>query len=600
MLDNNQLEAVNFYKGACLTLAGPGSGKTTVLVNRIKNLIDNYNVNPESILVITFTKDAALEMKSRFVASTVNDRAGLVSFGTFHSVFYNILRRESRIDSNSILQGQSLISFIKEAIISMEIKLDEQLIEGLYKEFSFVNNTLTPIDIYEPAGFDKDEFRRIYRAYQDMKKEFKKIDFDDMLYLTFNLFRDNPMILKKWQERFEFFLIDEMQDMNDIQFDIIKMMARSNNIFAVGDDDQSIYGFRGANPLIMKKFPDVYNGCTKIILSKNYRSCAGLVRASSNLINHNEMRFNKNFIANSTCDGSIRTIGFCDSNMEAEWISKEIISILNTYNNTSIGILYRNKNQNSNIINALSNKGIPFYVKDKVSNIYNHFIFKDIMSFIKISLGCSARGDFLRIYNKPNRYINRMALDKENVTFEDLISYYNDKPYMIRRIREMKQDIERIRILRPASSILYIRKKIGYDAYIEETARTKKQYDSYMKVLDSILSLSKEFNSIKSFLDECNIRTTFQNNDNNESGSRVYLYTFHASKGLEFDNVFILDANENITPSKKAESINDLEEERRMFYVAITRAKTNLTLCYINSRNNEKLYPSRFIEEMEV
>ena len=171
MLDNNQLEAVNFYKGACLTLAGPGSGKTTVLVNRIKNLIDNYNVNPESILVITFTKDAALEMKSRFVASTVNDRAGLVSFGTFHSVFYNILRRESRIDSNSILQGQSLISFIKEAIISMEIKLDEQLIEGLYKEFSFVNNTLTPIDLYEPAGFDKDEFRRIYRAYQDMKKD---------------------------------------------------------------------------------------------------------------------------------------------------------------------------------------------------------------------------------------------------------------------------------------------------------------------------------------------------------------------------------------------------------------------------------------------
>ena len=161
MLDNNQLEAVNYYKGPCITLAGPGSGKTTVLVNRIKALIEAHNVAPESILVITFTKDAALEMKSRFVNTCNNSKAGLVNFGTFHSVFYRILQQETHLDSDSILQGKSLISFIKEVIRSQNIEFDEQLIEGLYKEFSYLNNTLVPIEEYESSGFDNLVFRKI-------------------------------------------------------------------------------------------------------------------------------------------------------------------------------------------------------------------------------------------------------------------------------------------------------------------------------------------------------------------------------------------------------------------------------------------------------
>lgn len=598
MLDNNQLEAVNFYKGPCITLAGPGSGKTTVLVNRIKTLIEVHNVAPESILVITFTKDAALEMKSRFVNTCNNSKAGLVNFGTFHSVFYRILQQETHLDSNSILQGKSLISFIKEVIRSQNIEFDEQLIEGLYKEFSYLNNTLVPIEEYESSGFDNLVFREIYKSYKSMKAEFNKIDFDDMLYQTFNLFRDNPFILRKWQKRFEFFLIDEMQDMNDIQFEIIKMLAKSGNIFAVGDDDQSIYGFRGANPEIMKRFTIVYPECTKIILNKNYRSKKAIVDASACLIKCNEMRFEKNLIANSIINGNISVIGFRDGILEAEWISREIQSILKRNNNSSIGVLFRNKNQSKNMVNALSNKGIPFFIKDRVSNIYSHFIFKDIISFINISLGNGERSDFLRIYNKPNRYINRMAINKEGITFGDILDFYKDKPYMQVRVREMKKDIERIKTLRPCSAILYIRKKIGYDNYIEETSNSKKQYDDYMKVLDSILNLCKEFNNIKSFLEECNERIKYQNDVEDESKSRVFLYTFHASKGLEFDYVFILDVNEGITPSKKAENQKDLEEERRMFYVALTRAKENITICHIQNRNNERLFPSRFIEEM--
>lgn len=598
MLDNNQLEAVNFYEGPCLTLAGPGSGKTTVLVNRIKNLIEKYGAKPESILVITFTKDAALEMKSRFIASSHNPLCGLVNFGTFHSVFYSILRQEIHLESDSILQGDSLIKFMKEVIVSNGIKFDDQLIEGLYKEFSYVNNTGTLIDEYKSPGFDTETFRKIYKSYHSMKSELGKIDFDDMLTLTYNLFRDNPDILQKWQKRFDFFLIDEMQDMNDIQFDIVKMLCASLNVFAVGDDDQSIYGFRGANPNIMLDFPKVYEECKVIRLSKNYRSCKGIVNTASKLISNNEMRFDKDLIANNSEDGTISVAGFKDGDLEAKWICNKINTLLEKSKKETTAILFRNKNQSISMINCLSTEGIPFFIKDRVSNIYNHFIFNDILSFINISLGKGQRSDFLRIYNKPNRYINRRAIDRENVTFEDMMDFYKDKPYMKHRIKEMADDIKRIRTMRPSLAILFIRKKIGYDEYIEESSKNKKQYDDYMKVLDGIMNLSKEFSNVKAFLDECNMRIKYQDGEPDESKARVFLYTFHASKGLEFDNVFILDVNEGVTPSKKAESQKDLEEERRMFYVALTRAKTNLTLCHIENRNNEKLFPSRFIEEM--
>lgn len=601
MLDDNQLEAVNFYKGPCLTLAGPGSGKTTVLVNRIINLINHYKVNPESILVITFTKDAALQMQSRFISLCNNKRGGLVNFGTFHSIFFQILRREINIDSNSILQGKSLINFLKEVIKVSNISFDEHLIESLYQEFSYINNSKTDVNTYESEAFDNDKFVLLYNTYCNMKMELSMIDFDDMLCRTYNLFIDNPGILNKWQKRFSFYLIDEMQDMNDIQFDVVKLLTVSNNVFAVGDDDQSIYGFRGANPDIMHKFPDVYKDCKIIRLSKNYRSCKGIVDASKNLIANNELRYNKTLVANSNVLGQIMIQSFKDNINEALWVCKEADTLLKSDKKTTVAILFRNKNQSLYIMKCLTDKGISFFVKDKVANIYNHWIFRDIMSYIKISLKKGIREDFLSIYNKPNRYITRACIDKENITFDDMIMYYKDKPYMVERIKEMRSDILRISTMRPASALLYIRKKIGYDDYIKEiSSGNKNRFDDCMKVLDSIMNLAKEFRDIRSFLQECNNRLEFESEPISESQSRLCLYTFHASKGLEFDNVFIVDVNEGITPSKKALDTKTLEEERRMFYVALTRAKKRLYLCHISKRNNERLFPSRFLEELEI
>ncbi|MCR4612008.1 MAG: ATP-dependent helicase [Lachnospiraceae bacterium] len=601
MLDNNQLEAVNFFKGACLTLAGPGSGKTTVLVSRINNLINTYHVNPESILVITFTKDAALEMQSRFICFSDNPKAGLVNFGTFHSVFFQILRKEINLSPDSLIQGKGLIKFLKEAIKASGVDFDDNLIEGLYKEFSYLSNTGIDINDYEPDSFDKKEFSAIYNSYCSMKKELHKIDFDDMLSVTYNLFRKDPKILSKWQKRFSFYLIDEMQDMNDIQFDIVKLLASSGNIFAVGDDDQSIYGFRGANPDIMQKFPKEFEGCKVIKLIKNYRSCNSIVDASSNLISHNEMRFDKTLSANNKDKGLIKTFGFKDNIAEADYICKEVSKIIKRSSKETVSILFRNKNQSLLTVKGLTERGVPFFVKEKVANIYNHWIFKDIISYINIALGNGTRTDYLRIYNKPNRYISRNCIDKEDITFADMCTFYRTKPYMVSRIKDMQKDIERLKTMRPGSAILYIRKRIGYDDYIKEASKnSKKLYDDNMKILESVSNLSKEYRDIRSFLKECNDRVEFSEDECDESHNRIFLYTFHASKGLEFDNVFILDVNEGITPSKKAETDKALEEERRMFYVALTRAKTNLYLCHIHSRNNEKLFPSRFIEEMDL
>ena len=599
MLDNNQLEAVNFYKGPCLTLAGPGSGKTTVLVNRIKHLIEDRGVSPDKILVITFTKDAALEMKSRFISASHSASCSLVNFGTFHSVFFQILRREINITADAILQGKSLISVLKEVAKACDLKVDDTVIEGIYKEFSYINNTGTDISEYESESFDTDGFRRLYVQYNDMKKELNKIDFDDMLSVTFRLFRDNPSVLSRWQKRFSFYLIDEMQDMNDLQFGIVKMLAKSRNIFAVGDDDQSIYGFRGANPDIMLEFPKVYEDCTVIRLSKNYRSVSNIVSSSANLISNNKMRYDKLLVAYNTQGGSIDIRDFNDNEIEASWVCEQIVKELEKSSKGTIAVLFRNKNQSLSLMRCMTDKGVPYFVKEKIANIYNHWIFRDIMSIIKISLGMGVRADFLRIYNKPNRYISRACIDRENVTFADMKAYYNDKSYMVDRINTMERDINRISTMKPGSAIYYIRKVIGYDDYIKEASHgSKKHYDDCIKILNNIVALSRGFSDVRSFLEECNNRIEFEGDKSDESHSRVFLYTFHASKGLEFDKVFILDVNEGVTPSKKAESDKALEEERRMFYVALTRAKKSLTLCHIRRRNNEKLFPSRFIDEM--
>ncbi len=601
MLDNNQLEAVNFFMGPCLTLAGPGSGKTTVLVNRIKHLIEKHNVAPSKILVITFTKDAALEMKSRFINSCNNSAASLVNFGTFHSVFFNILRQESHLNSDSILQGKSLLGFLREVIKANSIKADDSILENVYSEFSYINNTGTCIEDYNSKGFDNEQFRLMYKSYQAMKRELNKIDFDDMLGMTYKLFTDNPEVLLRWQNRFEFFLIDEMQDMNDIQFNIVKMLASSKNIFAVGDDDQSIYGFRGANPDIMQQFPKYYSDCTVIRLRKNYRSAKMIVEASSKLISYNKTRFGKSLSAFSASRGVVEVKGFRDNEAEANYVCLSVEKALRSDDNSSIAILFRNKNQSLLLMKHLTSKGIPYYVKERVGNIYNHWVFKDIISFIKLSLQEGTRADMLRIYNKPNRYISRACIDSTEVSFYKMRAFYSSKPYMQQRISDMEHSIMRIKTMRPASAINYIRKRIGYDDYIKEISRgNKRQYDDLMKMLDNIVSMGKEFTDIRSFLNECNLRTEFDNERIDESHARVSLYTFHASKGLEFDKVYILDVNEGITPSKKVKNVEELEEERRMFYVALTRAKSSVMLCNIESRNNEKLFPSRFIDEMSV
>ncbi len=597
MLDQNQLEAVHFNQGPCLCLAGPGSGKTTVLVNRIKYLCCDIKVPQEQILVITFTKDAALEMKNRFMKL-----AGLsgVNFGTFHSVFFQILKQEMHLDSKSILQGNSLVKFLKEVFKACNIRVEnDDDFSAIYKEISFINNTKTSLEEYEVKSISKPKFIKIYNTYNKMKRDFDKLDFDDMLLMTEKMFRENKSILQKWQKKFSYYLIDEMQDMNDVQFEIVKLLAVDENIFAVGDDDQSIYGFRGANPSIMMDFPNTFSACKVIRLSINYRSKSAIVSSASNVINNNKTRFDKDIKANSKEEGEVRVFAFKTDVEEAKWvvdsIEKEIMSDVNS----TTAVLFRNRNQAALVSSLLKKKGIDFFQKEESKTIYEHWIFRDVISYFNIALFGGSREDFLRIYNKPNRYIHRASIDRENVKFKDIIKFYNDKPYMKQRVYELEKDISRIKNMLPSSAVIYVRKRIGYDDFIKEYAASKKQYDEYMKILDEITSLAREHRSIRIMLEDIKVRENFNENNKEEIVNRVFLHTFHGSKGLEFDKVYLIDVCEGVTPSKKAEDEKMLEEERRMFYVAMTRAKSTLNICYINNRNNERLFPSRFIDEMK-
>ena len=300
-LNDPQRAAVDFDKGPCLVLAGPGSGKTAVITQRIKKLIEK-GVPAQEILVITFTKAAAVEMKERF--NRLMDNVDSVTFGTFHSLFWGILQKEFLYKSSDILMGHQKTRIIKEAMELAGVNQDnEDLLSSFIIEISAVNCNFYGLKKYQPKLIDKEDLSKVYDAYNKLKAKYRVIDFDDMLTKAFKLFSENPDILKSWQSKFSYFMIDEMQDMNDIQFELIKMLSdRTKNIFCVGDDDQSIYGFRGSDPKIMQSFYETYDNCARILLNINYRNPENLVKSASKLIENNKNRFPK--VIESTAEES--------------------------------------------------------------------------------------------------------------------------------------------------------------------------------------------------------------------------------------------------------------------------------------------------------
>lgn len=605
-LNSNQSIAINHVDGPALILAGPGSGKTTVLTQRIKALCDK-GIDPASILVITFTKAASLEMKQRFDSLCTTPLP--VNFGTFHACFYNILNSENYIKNSTIISGTKRIALIKEIIKEHSIEADS---EDFYEE------TGRRISLIKNKGLQEitdSQIKTIFYSYETYLKNLSYIDFDDMLLKTYEMFQNNASILQKWQKKFSYFLIDEAQDMNSLSYNIIKMLAATNNIFMVGDDDQSIYGFRGADPSILMQFVADYPNTRQVLLDYNYRCPSNIVESSLSLINNNTNRFNK-IISAVKPAGSINIMPNESEYDEAFNVVHTIKSLIKTgVKPCDIAILYRNHNIAHTIIEKLVSSHLPFYLKDNMPNIYTHWIMQDFEALFFIAEGHCTRERLLRIINKPNHYISRFSIPEDAIAerntcqdtidayFSHMSDYYSDKAYMISKIKTLYQHFKNLAKLRPIAAVNYILKNMGYNSFLKEyAAELGIKPDSFLETVESFESLVRNCSTLKAAIDHLYTmrREVDYKNEAKKNLNGISLLTLHSAKGLEFDHVFIIGENEGINPSKLSLKSSDLlEEERRLFYVGITRAKSTLTISYRNKKLHDKILPSRFIMELK-
>lgn len=602
--NESQQKAIRHMDGPMLVLAGPGSGKTAVITQRTINLISEGGVNPSNILVITFTRAAAQEMKQRFLSAAGEDKRQ-VTFGTFHAIFFMVLKYAYHFTGSNIVSEEQRYQFMREILSyhHLEYRDENEFIGDILSEIGKVKNEQIPLEHYYSASCGEEIFRKIYNSYGRRLSQNRLLDFDDMLTYTYELFSQRKDILYAWQKKYSYILIDEFQDINPIQWEIMKMMAApKNNLFVVGDDDQSIYRFRGSRPEIMLGFQKDYPQAKMVNLEVNYRCEPSVVAASRKLITHNEERFQKKIVANKKGQEQVRFEILEDQQKENEFLIREIKKAKESgISYSEMAVLFRTNTQPRLLMEQMLSANVPFHTKDRIPDIYEHWIAKDFFAYIRIAQGSDKRADFLTVMNKPNRYIGRDSLCEPQVAFDEWIRMYDEQPWIAERIEKLWHDTKLLNRMSPYAAVNYIRRGIGYDDYIADYADYRNvNKEDLFEVADEIQSSAKGYQTleewfihIESYKKELK-KLAKQGNENQDA---VTLATLHSAKGLEFEQVFIMDANEGIMPYKKALLKQDVEEERRLFYVGMTRASHRLTICTVKMLRNKEMEPSRFIRE---
>lgn len=613
-LNEGQLEAVKHFKGPCMVYAGPGSGKTTVITHRVGYLIDNYKVAPNNILVISFTKASADEMKSRFELSYgwLLSKGKNVTFGTFHSVFFRILRSYYRYDLGNVLNEGEKYIIVKNIMKSSGIGnyLDDELIKEVILDMGLYKGNILDKNSFEPASLSRDDFDRVMFFYDKYKDEQNKIDFDDMLTKCYDLLIKEPIVLEGLRNVYEYILIDEFQDINSIQFEIIKLLSSpKENLFVVGDDDQSIYSFRGANPNFILEFDRIYKDVKKVILNLNYRSQENIIKTANKLINNNDSRIKKTML--STKEAGVEVQFFRPENRELE--NKNVTDLVASlvkegYNYSDIAIIYRTNILSSSIVDSFLDNNIPFVCREQIYNIYEHWVAKDLVCYLNCALDANDKESFKRIINRPTRYITnkaKIAADKYDKDFITALKTKGDlMPYQIAYLNRLEVDLETIKNLNTVDAIKYIRKDIGYDDYIKNYCAEKEiNSNGLMEILDELEEISTKHSAPLQFIDHTKEFKESLNESKRKytlKEDQIELLTMHSAKGLEFKIVIIIEAVEDVIPHSKSQNEEEIEEERRLFYVAITRAKERLYIYAPLYKHDKKAERSRFVDEMEI
>lgn len=576
-------------EGNLLVLAGPGSGKTTVLLNRLKYLIEQRGEPPEVFLVITFTKAAARSMEERFLSAS--QQTYPVTFSTFHSFFYQILKRHTGIGPENFLSAAEKENLLLPILKQFQNHESPAVWLERFGKYQNTGETFSGIDF----------FAQVYQEYQKKIKQQNKTDYDEMARQCLELFEKNPEALQLWRKRFRHILIDEFQDINRCQYAVLRKLAgKCSSFFAVGDDDQSIYGFRGSSPSIMREYLTDFKPVSQIVLCRNYRSDSSIVASSRKVISQNKNRIAKELQAAKVTDRqTVHIYGLSQKDDEYDFVAKALEGCgKNSPKQEKAAIILRTNAALWEWEMELKKRGILCQRQGEQTVMAEHFIVRDILAYLYFAKGERKRSLFLQIRNKPDRGISREALEEETICFAKLEAFYESKPQIRETVLQLEADLETLCRLPVFLAINYIRKKMGYDNYLKDKAgeRGKEMVSErmeYCRIADALQDYGKQYPDLEQFC--ANLKIDWGRTK--ETGSAgVKILTMHMAKGLEFDRVFLPDCNEGIIPMGRNLSMAELEEERRLFYVAMTRAKKALDILYLTGTKESPRLPSQFLK----
>lgn len=602
-LDNSQREAVFCNDKNVLVVAAPGAGKTTVIINRVLNLIKDRNVNYKNIIVITFTRSAAENMKSRFIKMFNINQKEVPFFGTFHGLFYRILRNYQEIN---LIETKEVYYLIKKVLTSYIDEISEDKIKEVINSISLFKARGEVFEDFN-CSIDKEIFLETFNYYEKYKKEKNLLDFDDLQIGVYKLFKNNPRILEGYRNLFKHILVDEFQDCDELQIKILKLLNENNNIYAVGDEDQCIYSFRGSCPQYMVVFDEVFINGKKRYLNINYRSGKKIVDISKKVIAFNKERNTKTINSFKNYDGEVESEYFYNEKEQGDNISVNILNSVNEnrYRYSDIAVLFRTNEESRGIIDSFMKKDVPFILLDKEYNFFNHFICQDILSYLRLSIDVYDRESFERIINKPFRYISKLNIEKvkNNPVRDDVFSLFISiedlSLFQIKKIEEVKGKILSLNRMSLSGAVNSILKDLGYLDYLKEYSnKFRLAFEDLQDIVvqfEEAASIHKNIMSLLTYINEYSELIKKQKYNKGEKDA-VILSTVHGVKGMEFKKVYLINCNEENIPHKSAIE-NNLEEERRLYYVGITRAIDSLTISTTKYFKGNIKKPSRFFKE---
>ncbi len=588
-----------------MIIAVPGAGKTTILLKRIENLI-NKGVDPKRILTITFSKAAANELKNRFVQNAKNTK-GLPDFYTIHAFSFMILRRYSKLRGieYKLLEGSKNIN--KYRLISdfyfktHKVYISEEKLESIINKIGYLKNMmLSPQDLVTEIY----KFEEIYYQYEDFKKKYKFIDFDDMLELALNILKTEPSIRNEYINKYDFIQVDEGQDTSKLQIEIIKILTKKKrNLYIVADDDQSIYSFRGADPQGLFDLEEFFPDLKTYYMETNFRCSQNIVTCANNFINLNKIRYQKTLRANKNYSSPVEVVKVSDPEDQYKYILNDIKEKNLDYKD--VGILYRNNVSAMGLVEYFESLDVPFILNESSKiKFCSHRISSDLIDIISFSEDFSRLDIFERIYFKLKGYVSKFMISqiksyKGMNVFDSLKAIPNLKSYSIRELENLERDFNTLSRLNMRDKLSFIEGNLEYEKFINFSAKKESLgLQGELLVFNILKKISFKASSFKDYIGRLKyLDSTLKTPDFNG----IRLSTVHSAKGKEYKQVYLIDIYQGMFPmiTKNEKSPLLLEEERRLFYVGLTRAKDHLNIIFPSRIGKEKTEVSDFLLDLQ-